>query len=61
MKKHHISKNDRNIESKFKGKNPLNEVLDILHEYEKDTPPRKENDQDCPCHLEEHHDHKNPF
>ncbi len=34
-------KNDKAIEEKFKGKNPLDEVLDILEKYDEGTPPKK--------------------
>ena len=39
-------KNDKRIEEKFKGKNPLDEVLDQLKEYEEGTTP-KEPDRCC--------------
>lgn len=48
MEKQSRHSNDRKIEARYKDKNPLDEVLDQLHEYEKDTPPRKETDRCCP-------------
>jgi len=42
----HKPKNDKAIEEKFKGRNPLDEVLEILEEYDEGTAP-KEPDRCC--------------